>query len=104
MGHEDVLRTIREAEDAAAAAISKAESEATSIVQKARLEAAESLQTGRTDSEAEAQKIVADARKAAEKEAGIVSADGDATIDSIHNSGKKNRDKAVNTILDAFRA
>ena len=68
------------------------------------MEAAESLQTGRTDSEAEAQKIVADARAAAEKEAGTVSADGDATIDSIHNSGKKNRDKAVNTILDAFRA
>ena len=95
MGHADVLRTIREAEDAAAAAISKAESDATSIVQKARLKAAESLQSSRGES---------DARAAAEKEAGKVASNGDAAIDEIHTSGEKNRAKAVSTVLDAFRA
>ena len=73
-------------------------------MQKARLKAAESLQSSRSESDAEAQKIVTDARAAAEKEAGKVASNGDAAIDEIHTSGEKNRAKAVSTVLDAFRA
>ena len=104
MSHADVLRTIREAEDAASSTISKAESDSSSIIQKARLEATESVQNSRSDSESAAQKIVTDSRAAAEKEAPKVSKEGDASIAAIHSSGEKNRKKALKVILDAFRA
>ena len=104
MSRADVLRTIKDAEADASATLAKAESEASNIVTKARIAASETVTEGRAQAQLDAQQMIDDARKAAEKEAAKVSKKGDIAIDSIHDSGDSSRSKAVDVVLDAFRA
>ena len=48
--------------------------------------------------------MISEARGVAEKEAKKVSKDGDSSIDSIHKGSDGNREKAVQIVLDSFRA
>ena len=104
MGRETVLKAIRNAENKAREIISDAESEASDIITKARLSATEIIQSGRSDSETSSQGMISEARGVAEKEAKKVSKDGDSSIDSIHKGSDGNREKAVQIVLDSFRA
>ena len=104
MGRETVLKAIRNAENKAREIISDAEYEASDIITKARLSATEIIQSGRSDSESSSQGMISEARGVAEKEAKKVSKDGDSSIDSIHKGSDGNREKAVQIVLDSFRA
>ena len=48
--------------------------------------------------------MISEARGVAEKEAKKVSKDGDSSIDSILKGSDGNREKAVQIVLDSFRA
>jgi vacuolar-type H+-ATPase subunit H len=103
MTRKDVLRTIRDAENAATETISNAKKEASSIISKARLNASEIVISGRSNSEAEALNLITSARADAGDEASIVSSAGDSATKNIHGSGKKNRSKATKIVIDAFK-
>ena len=47
--------------------------------------------------------MMSNARAAAEKEAESVAADGEAELERVANDGKKNRSKAADAVLTAFR-
>jgi vacuolar-type H+-ATPase subunit H len=47
--------------------------------------------------------LISETRDSAGSEAEKVSKDGHAAGEKVHNSGKKNRDKAVKLVIDYFR-
>ena len=102
MGRADVLRTIRDAEADAKATLEKAERDASNLVMKARANAAETVSTGRQDSDTEANAILEKSRAASEKEAAAVSSEGDSELANVHDSGEKNRTKAIDVVLSNF--
>jgi vacuolar-type H+-ATPase subunit H len=103
MAREDVLRAIKDAEIAATATLLDAKKEAAQIVSQARQNASEILTSGKSTSESEAQNLISEARASAGTEAEVVSTDGHAAQKSVHDSGKKNRDKAAKLVIDSFR-
>jgi len=103
MAREDVLRAIKDAEIAATATLSDAKKEASQIVSQARQNASEILTSGKSTSESEAQNLISEARASAGTEAEVVSNDGQTAQKNVHDSGKKNRDKAVKLVIDSFR-
>ena len=103
MAREDVLRAIKDAEIAATETLSNAKKEAAQIVSQARQNASVILTSGRTTSESEAQNLISDARASAGTEAEVVSNDGQVAQKNVHDSGKKNRDKAAELVIKSFR-
>ena len=73
------------------------------MVTKARADASEAVSKGRQDSDAEANAILDKSRAAAEKEATAVSSEGDSDLSNVHESGDKNRDKAIDVVVSNFR-
>jgi len=104
MSREDVLRSIKEAENKASAKLEKARSDAAEIANKARAEAADLVATGRADSDAEARAMLDDAGDSAGKEAKGVRKEGETALKAIHKRGEKNRSDAISSVLDTFRA
>ena len=102
MKRTDVLRTIRDAEADDKAMLEKAEREASNLVMKARADAAETIYNGRQDSDAEANTILEKSRTASEKQAATVSSDGDSELANVHDSGEKNRAKAIDVVISNF--
>ncbi len=103
MAREDILRAIKNAEIAATETLSDAKKEASSIISQSRQKASEIMASGRSNSESDAQDLISTARESAGSEADVVSSDGHVAEKSIHDSGNKNRKKAVKVVLDAFR-
>ncbi|MEE3309886.1 MAG: hypothetical protein VX230_00125, partial [Candidatus Thermoplasmatota archaeon] len=64
--------------------------------------AAETVSKERQDSDAEANAILEKSRAASEKEAAAVSSEGDAELANVHDSGEKNRSKAIDLVLSNF--
>ena len=103
MTKEEVLRAIKDAEIAATETLSNAKKEASQIVSQARQNASEILSAGKSTSESEGQSLISEARASAGSEAEVVSNDGHAAQKNVHDSGKKNRDKAAKLVIDSFR-
>lgn len=103
MARDNVLRAIKNAEIEATETLSEAKREAIAITSKARQKASEIVVEGKSISESEAQNLISETRKSAGSEAEIVSKDGHDAGEKVHNSGKKNRDKAVKLVVDYFR-
>ena len=102
MVRDEVLRSIKEAEEKTSAKLEKARSDASNIISKARGKSAEAISSGLQDAETEAQSMIDESRAAANKEADSVSADGQTSLAAIHKQGKKNRSPAVDLVIDAF--
>ena len=103
MSRADVLRAIKDAEMEATEMLSEAKKEATMIISKARQKASEIVVEGKSISESDAQNLISETRKSAGSEAEMVSKEGQDAGEKVHNSGKKNRDKAVKLVVDYFR-
>jgi len=103
MAREEVLRAIRDAEIEATATLSDAKKEASQIVSQARQKASEIISQGKSTSESDAQNLISEVRLSAGSEAELVSKEGHTAEKNIHDSGKKNRDKAVKLVIDSFR-
>ena len=102
MARDEVLRSIKEAEEKTGAKLEKARTDASNITSKARGKATDLISSGLQDAEAEAQSTVDEAREAANKRADSARADGEASLTAIHEHGVKNRSSAVDAVLDAF--
>ncbi len=103
MAREEVLRAIKDAEIAAAETLSNAKKEAAQLISQARQNASEILTSGKSTSESEAQNLISEARASAGTKAEVVSKDGQTAQKNVHDSGKKNREKAAKLVIDSFR-
>ena len=103
MARDNVLRAIKNAEIEATETLSEAKKEAIAITSKARQKASEIVVEGKSISESEAQNLISETRQSAGSEAEMVAKDGHTAGQKLHNSGKKNRDKAVKLVVDYFR-
>jgi len=99
---DEVLRSIKEAEEKTGAKLEKARTDASNITSKARGKAADLISSGLQDAEAEAQSTIDEARDTANKRVDAARADGEASLAAIHEHGVKNRSSAVDAVLDAF--
>tara|TARA_B100001179_G_scaffold68282_1_gene47769 strand:- start:167 stop:484 length:318 start_codon:yes stop_codon:yes gene_type:complete len=102
VARDEVLRSIKEAEEKTGAKLEKARTDASNITSKARGKVTDLISSGLQDAEAEAQSMVDEAREAANKRADSARADGEASLTAIHEHGVKNRSSAVDAVLDAF--
>ena len=103
MVRDNVLRAINDAEIKATETLSEAKKEASMIISQARQKSSEIIIQERSISETNAQHLISETRNSAGSEAEKVSKDGHAAGEKVHNSGKKNRDKAVKLVIDYFR-
>lgn len=103
MARNNVLRAIRDAEIEATETLSEAKKEASMIISQARQKASEIIIEGKSISESDAQKLISETRQSAGSEAEMVAKDGYTAGQKLHNSGKKNQDKAVKLVVDYFR-
>ena len=103
MARDNVLRAIRDAEIEATETLSEAKKEASMIISQARQKASEIIIEGKSISESDAQDLISETRQSAGSEAEMVAKDGHTAGQKLHNSGKKNRDKAVKLVVDYFR-
>jgi len=104
MGRTDVLRTIRDAEADAEATSKKAGKDADGLITKARADAAKNIIAAQNEITAEVQSMIGEARAAADKEADVVSIEGESALKAVQKQGKKNRSAAVDSVLDTFLA
>lgn len=104
MGRTDVLRTIRDAEADAEATSKKAEKDADGLITKARADAAKNIIAAQDEITAEVQSMIGEARAAADKEADVVSVEGESALKAVQKQGKKHRSAAVDSVLDTFLA
>ena len=102
MARDEVLRSIKEAEEKTGAKLENARKDSSNITSKARGKAADLISSGLQDAEAEAQSTVDEARDVANKRADSARADGEAALTAIQDHGEKNRSSAVDAVLDAF--
>ena len=102
MARDEVLRSIKEAEEKTGAKLEKARTDASNITSTARGKAAALISSGLQDAESEAQSTIDEARDTANKRADAARADGEASLAAIHEHGVKNRSSAVDAVLDAF--
>jgi len=102
VARDEVLKSIKEAEEKTGAKLENARKDSSNITSKARGKAADLISSGLQDAEAEAQSMVDQARDAANKQADSARADGEAALTAIHEHGEKNRSSAVDAVLDAF--
>ena len=103
MVRDNVLRAIRDAEIKATETLSEAKKEASMIISQARQKSSEIIIQEKSVSESNAQSLISETRDSAGSEAEKVSKDGHVAGEKVHNSGKKNRDKAVKLVIDYFR-
>ena len=102
MARDEVLKSIKEAEEKTGAKLEKARTDASNITSKARGKAAHIISPALPAAAAAAQSTVDEAREAANKRADSTRADGEASLSAIHEHGVKNRSSAVDAVLDAF--
>ncbi len=102
MARDEVLRSIKEAEEKTRVKLEKARTDASNITSKARAKEADTIASGLQNAEAEAQSMLNEAREDASREADSVRAEGEAALAAIHEHGEKNRSPAVDAVLEAF--
>ena len=102
MSKVDVLKRIKSAESEASDSLESAREKAQVIVSKARVNSSEKIQRSYVDGQAKSQKMLETARVDATANAEKISTEGEKVIEEIHESGNKNRKKAIDVVLDAF--
>lgn len=102
MGMVDVLRSIKNAEQAAEKRLSDAQDEVAKLLSDARKKSSEMIQTAADTSVAASQAILDDARNKAQAEADLVKADGAKAVASIESKSADNQAKAVQMVIDSL--
>ncbi len=93
---------IKNAEKDAGITMSNAESKASAILSDARVKATEIIQTSQEEINKKSRNMINEARNNAYKEAEKVSNDGDLIIKNITDKGKKDRKRAIDSVISSF--
>jgi len=102
VARDEVLRSIKEAEEKTGAKLENARTASSNIPSNAGGMGADLFSSVLPAAVAAAQSMVDQARDAANKQADSARADGEAALTAIHEHGEKNRSSAVDAVLDAF--
>jgi V/A-type H+-transporting ATPase subunit G/H len=102
MGMAEVLRSIKDAEQAAEKRLSNAQDESSKIMSDARRKASELITEATDDSVMNTQSVLDKSRKAANKDADKVKSKGAKGVESIESSANGQQGDAVQLIVDSL--
>tara|TARA_Y100000766_G_C18486852_1_gene402787 strand:+ start:116 stop:430 length:315 start_codon:yes stop_codon:yes gene_type:complete len=102
VGKSDILKAIKNAENEAKKTLDDAESKASSILSDARVKATEILQKSQENINSNSRSMIEEAKINAQKDAAIVTKEGDEGIQEIVDKGKKQRKKAIDSVIESF--
>ena len=102
MSSSDILRGIKEAEEEASKTLQKAREKAAQTLTEARIKSADIVKEAKQSSQASAASSLDEARQGAAVEADKVAVEGSTALESIHTSGEKKRQAAIEIVLSSF--